>query len=128
MRRLIVPFLALLITSCAARIHDVYLSDQTYPPHHQNYPIRIYRDTLPDEPFDEIAVLSFRLSNKLQSLDKALEAMKTKARELGGEAIINFGQRTETGAIVPVGGVLMIDSDPVYTGTVIRFRDHKKLR
>ncbi len=109
------------LVGCAAPVRHVYLADQPYPPHHANYPIRIYQGTLPDEPFVEIAVVSFTLKSKLQSRDKAIEAMRAKARELGGEAIINFGQQNRTDAIVPVGGVLMLDIDTTYSGTVIRF-------
>ena len=111
-----------LLVGCAAPIRHIYLADQPYPPHHQNYPIPIYRDTLPDEPFVEVAVVSFKLTNKLQSREKAIEAMKAKAREMGGEAIINFGSAREIGGVIPVGGTLMLDTDTTYTGTVIRFR------
>lgn len=94
-------------------------SFSNYPPRPETQAIRIYRSTLPKQPFEEIGIVSSRQRNKLISMEAVMESLKQKAREMGGDAIIGLSEANEAQGYVGDTGIL--DRDPVLSGTVIRF-------
>jgi uncharacterized protein YbjQ (UPF0145 family) len=51
------------------------------------------------------------------------ESLRSRARRMGGDAIIGVSERTQlSGASLSRWGA-HVDSDPVYSGTVVRFTE-----
>lgn len=90
--------------------------------------MRIYEHTRPDCRFEEIGRLTGRRRLPTHSPDDVANAMRRRATEMGGDAIIAFGERQEgpSGVIIPVSehaSIGSISSGSVFVGTVIRFTD-----
>lgn len=95
-----------------------------YPPRPPDHEIRIYRTRVPDQPYEEIGIVSSRQRNKFISMEAVLEALKREAREMGGDAIIGLTETNEVQGFVGYSGIL--DRDPVLRGTVIRSLVNRK--
>lgn len=90
--------------------------------------MHIYEHTQPDCPFEELGRLSGWRRLPTQTPDDVANAMRRRAGEMGGDAIIGFGQRQErpSGVIIPISetaSIGSISSGSVFVGTVIRFTD-----
>lgn len=90
--------------------------------------MRIYEHTRPDCAFEELGRLTGRRRLPTHSPDEVANAMRRRAAEMGGDAIIAFGERQEgpSGVIVPVSesaSIGTISSGSVFVGTVVRFTD-----
>lgn len=90
--------------------------------------MRIYEHTRPDCAFEEIGRLTGRRRLPTHSPDDVANAMRRRASEMGGDAIIAFGEREEgsSGVIIPVSenaSIGSISSGSHFVGTVIRFTD-----
>ncbi len=100
------------ITTRATRFAD-------YPPRPPEHEIIIYSVTLPEQPYEEIGIVSSRRTSDFTSMEAVLESLKKEAREMGGDAIIGLTESTEAREVDADTG--RIDSVPVLSGTVIRF-------
>lgn len=116
--------LLLLVTICGCTPATRATRFSTYPPQSPGHEIKIYRTTLPDQPYEEIGLVSSRQRNKFISMEAVLESLKEEARKMGGDAIIGLTENNETQGFVGDTGIL--DRDPVLSGTVIRFLRNKK--
>ena len=87
-------------------------------PRPDDHPIQVYRSTIPECQFEEVGIVSSRRENSFISMDKVLEALRIKARELGGDAVIGVSETNEA-RNVRFG----VDNDMVLSGTIIRFTD-----
>jgi hypothetical protein len=96
-----------LVLSCTAT-RVVPLASAPYEPRPADHPIRLFSSQLPTCPFDEIAIVSARREFNLVSTAAVTEALRKKARELGGDALVR---------------VSFLEGDAVLSGTVIRFKD-----
>lgn len=90
--------------------------------------MRIYEHTRPDCAFEEIGRLTGRRRLPTHSPDEVANAMRRRAREMGGDAIIAFGERTEPGGtlVIPVSEHAAVATETAashFVGTVIRFAD-----
>ncbi|HEX6371347.1 MAG TPA: hypothetical protein VF006_20680 [Longimicrobium sp.] len=90
--------------------------------------MRIYEHTRPDCAFEEIGRLTGRRRLPTHSPDEIADAMRRRASEMGGDAIIAFGEQSEgpSGVIVPISenaSIGSISSSSVFVGTVVRFTD-----
>jgi hypothetical protein len=90
--------------------------------------MRIYEHTRPDCPFEELGRLSGWRRLPTHTPDDVANAMRRRAADMGGDAIIGFGQRQEgpSGVIIPISesaSIGSISSGSVFVGTVIRFTD-----
>jgi hypothetical protein len=98
------PFAALIglgcVTTSVAR-----LSLTRYESRSRETPIALYSSQLPTCAFTEIAIVKARRETWMVSNDAAVDALRSKAREVGGDALVRlaFGDNSEV------------------TGTVIRF-------
>jgi hypothetical protein len=88
------------ITTSVAR-----LSPARYESRSHQGPIAVYSSQQPTCAFSEIAVVKARRETWLVSHDAALDALRNKAKELGGDAVVNVA----------------FDDNDALTGTVIRF-------
>ncbi|MFQ5753399.1 MAG: hypothetical protein ACE5HI_15525 [bacterium] len=111
----------LIVSGCSPAVRSTAF--QSYTPKPKEHPIKIYRTKQPKCPYEEIGIVSSRQRNKLISMEKVMESLKQRAREMGGDAVIGLGEQNETqGAVTPEGAVVL-DRDPVLSGTVIRFKE-----
>ena len=119
MRRFVwLLFGIMLVSSCGPATRATCFAE--YPPRPKDHEIWVFGSTVPEMPYDEIGIVSSRQRNKLISMDRVLQSLKEKARQMGGDAIIGLSEANEAQGFVGTTG--MLDRDPVLTGTVIRFR------
>lgn len=90
--------------------------------------MRIYEHTRPDCPFEELGRVTGWRRLPTHTPDDVAKAMRRRASEMGGDAIIAFGERQEgpSGVIVPISenaSIGSISSGTVFLGTVVRFTD-----
>lgn len=91
--------------------------------------MRIYEHTRPECPFEEIGRVTGRARLPTHSEDDIANAMRRRASEMGGHAIIAFGERLEdAGAVVvPVAEnaavAAPLGTSSHFVGTVVRFTD-----
>jgi hypothetical protein len=115
-----------LLTGCSPAVRSTAFI--ALPPQPPSHPIRIFQSTQPECPFEEVGLVSSRQRNKLISMDEVLAALREKAREMGGDAVIGLSEANESQGARRTGQAVVVDRDPVLSGTVIRFTDRQCLR
>ncbi len=90
--------------------------------------MRIYEHTRPECAFEEIGRVTGHRRLPTHSPDEVADAMRRRAAQMGGDAIIAFGERQEgpSGVIMPVSesaSIGTISSGSFFVGTVVRFTD-----
>jgi len=123
-----VSFLGLLlilatIGGCSPGIQSTVF--ESYPPKPDDHQVTVFSSSLPKCPYDEIGMVSARRKSNLVSMQGVLESIRRRVREMGGDAIIGFGETTQMRSAVATHGEIVLDRDPVLSGTVIHFRDPK---
>ena len=99
------PLMLLLSLGCVTTT-VVRLSPARYEPRPSEHPIQLYSAQLPTCPFEEVAIVKARRETWLVSTAAAADALRKKARQMGGDALVGVGYG--------------INSD--VTATVIRFQ------
>lgn len=127
MRSLRFATLVVLAAGCSPAVQSAFLVPEPPAPRATQTPIRIYADTRPECSFQEIGTVSAYARAPRQSPEDVTKAMRNRAQQMGGDAIVRF-ESTEVvnGAVVApagAGSVATVSSNTVYKGTVIRFRD-----
>ena len=92
---------------CATSTGVVPFAPTKYQPRPKDYSIALYSAQLPTCPFEEIAIVSARAEYNFVSTGAVAEALRKKARQLGGDALVRVG---------------FVDSHDTISGTVIRFK------
>lgn len=120
--------LSLAAAACAPAVESATYRPLPEPRAESGEMMRIYEHTRPDCPFEELGRLSGWRRMPTQTPDDVANAMRRRAGEMGGDAIIGFGQRQEgpSGVIIPISesaSIGSISSGSVFVGTVIRFTD-----
>lgn len=119
MAALVVPMLA----ACVPSVDTVQLSPVRYPPRPDDFRIRMYSTQRPRCPFEEIGTVRSRKPGFWVSMEDVAESVRDVARELGGDAIIGVTNATQLNGGTVIGSTVSIDTDPVLSGTVIRFKE-----
>jgi hypothetical protein len=118
--RALIPIPLLLLAACGPAISSAFFKQAS--PRPAGSVVQLYSTRLPSCPYEEIGVVKGR-RRAFASMQDVLSAMKERAREMGGDAIVGLGQgRTVTGATV-VNDVASLDVSDGLAGTVIRFTD-----
>jgi hypothetical protein len=121
--------LLMLVTACAVLSGPTVRVTKLWPeplePRPAGYEIRIYQEKQPRCAFDEIARLSTDQTADIHTGDALAEILRVKARELGGDAIINLASETRTAGATGTDGQVTLEKTPVWSGTVIRFKSLK---
>lgn len=120
--------LSLAAAACAPAVESATYRPLPEPRAVSGEMMRIYEHTQPDCPFEELGRLSGWRRLPTQTPDDVANAMRRRAGEMGGDAIIAFGQRQEgpSGVIIPISesaSIGSISSGSVFVGTVVRFTD-----
>lgn len=91
--------------------------------------VRVYDQTRPACAFEEIGWVSGSPRARGNSPDDVLNAMRTRAREMGGHAIVDLSSSDRTDTVVvaapeaPAPPTVVLSSINVFRGTVVRFTD-----
>lgn len=109
-----------LLAGCAVQVQSTQLRSTDYQARPGDHIIAIYRDTLPQISFFEIAAVQAR-KRGIDSNEKVINALKDRARELGGDAIIGLTIKTVSRDIIDVHKGFRTVRYQIYLGTVIRF-------
>jgi hypothetical protein len=121
--------LLILVAACAGlsgpTVRVTNLRPGPFEPRPAIYDIRIYRDSQPRCAFEEIAHLSTDQTVDIHTPDALLEILRVKAREIGGDAIINLDSEIHTAGMSGTNGQVTLEKTPVWSGTVIRFKSLK---
>lgn len=109
-----------LLTACAPHVRSVSFNG-VHDPRPDTHPIRIYSTRPPECPYDELGMVHARQAVLAVGtpMEAILDALRTRARRMGGDAIVGLAQavNTETGASA---GPTLRASEGL-SGTVIRF-------
>jgi hypothetical protein len=121
--RLVVVVLAVSLAGCSPVVDTARLSPVTYPPRPADFRIRMYSTERPRCAFEELATVRSRKPGWFVSMEDVAESIRRVARELGGDAVIGVTNASQLGGGTVIGSTVSIDSDPILTGTVIRFKE-----
>ena len=88
MKKLLAVFICLFLVGCAT-CHSGRFSDKAYPAKDKNAPIALSMKGL-DKPYEEIGFISIVGGTIFEGYDSLNKKMKVKARQMGGDAIINI--------------------------------------
>jgi len=128
--------LSALLAGCSPAVRSTVFVDR--PPKPADQPIRVYRTLLPQCPYEEIGLVTSGQGNKFTSTEAALDALRTRAREMGGDAVIglSYSEERAGGMLLPSyrSPVNPFPQPPSYTvvpgaalttlsATVVRFTD-----
>lgn len=122
MRHAVLVFLVF-AAACGPSVRVTQLSPAQYPPKPADTPIRMYAADRPTCPFEELATVRSRQRSKLVSMNAVTEAVRQRARELGGDAVIGVSEGSEVHGGMVVGSMVSVSSDPVVSAVIIRFKD-----
>jgi uncharacterized protein YbjQ (UPF0145 family) len=87
----------------------------------------MYGESAPQCPYDEVGTVTAS-KRAFVTDDQLTEALRQRAREMGGDAIINVGGAREVSGAVVSGNVVEVAHRTSLSGTVIRFRDPSCMR
>jgi len=113
--------IGLVILGCSPAVTKITLN--YYLPRPKDHPIRVYTSILPKCEYLEVGIVKSRQRNELISMDRVTESLRSTAREMGGDAVINVRMGDQAmGARVNDDGDFFVDHDSVLQGTVIRWK------
>lgn len=115
---------ALLVAGCGPRVQSARFGE-TPAPRPATQPIQVFSTKLPECPFEELALVRVEKRHGFTSLQAMLDAMRHRAREMGGDAVVGVGHTTGVDAGVAGGTATTTDG---IAGTVIRFTDAACMR
>ncbi len=122
--RLRVFGLLLLAVACAPAVRVTRLAPTAADARPADAPVTLYNAQLPRCAFDEVGLVSVRPRTFWTKPDDLADAMRSSARELGGDAVIRVAsEQTIEGVSPGVNGGVDVDHRAVLSGTVVRFRD-----
>ncbi len=116
-RLFVLPLLAL--AACSPSVQSARFAAGDVAPRPADAPVRVYQQNRPTCAFTEVGWVSGSKRLPTQAPDAVLAAMRARAKQMGGDAIIG---------LVPGGGArggteAASGSEPLFSGTVVRFDD-----
>jgi hypothetical protein len=116
-RRLKVLIIIILLSSCVRTRVIVY---ETTPrtPKPSDYPIEILDIANIDKPYKVIGVVKATPKGR-RSPEAILEKLRTKAREMGGDALIDLTIGEGDKVIIPTGNLFVVKRGETWTAKVI---------
>jgi hypothetical protein len=117
LRTLVLAAVAVLVAACATSQSRYFMLDKAYPPKPEGYEVQVYREGVPDRPFERISRLDVHLEKTHfigSSLEDAMPQLKQQARLSGADAIVEIRESTS-----------MVGETRIYhvTATGIRFTE-----
>ena len=113
--------------ACSPAVQSASYTPGSLPPLASDAPVRIYDQARPACAFNEIGWVSASPRARTNSPDDVLNAMRERARSMGGHAIVGLTSSDRTDAALVTGeapvSTVAVSSSNVFRGTVIRFTD-----
>lgn len=126
MRCLALPLL-LTLAACAPSVQSATFGPDRLPARAAGSPVQIFQQTRPTCAVQEIGWVSAHPSDRFSSGDDLLDALRARARAMGGDAIVGLVPSDRAhGAVVaggPNAGAVAISNATGFGGTVVRFAD-----
>jgi hypothetical protein len=123
--RLLPAAACLLVAACGPAVESGMYASGTPQPRPAEGPVRIYQAARPECPYEEIGMVRGTPRTRFDSLDDIFDAMRQRARAMGGDAIVNLSIQQSTGRTVVVTSesvpVASATHSTTYSGTVVRF-------
>lgn len=115
----------LFLSGCAGPVVNYSsLSDTSYGPREATYPIKVFLTSEPQCRYDTIGIVRTSTGAFDGGMDTFVDAMKNKARQVGGDAILLKMVESKTAGYVAVApGVIAAAEDDVQTSIIVRFQD-----
>ena len=118
--------LLVFVSACAAAsgptVRVTNVRPEQWEPRPASYDIRIYTDKEPRCEYTTIALLSTDQTRDIRTVDDLLQILRSKARELGGDAIMKLGHETSTAGIAGHDYSYTLEKTEVWSGTLIRWK------
>jgi hypothetical protein len=112
---------ACLLGACGPAVRSApFKSVPPRPPEHE---IVLFSTKLPTCAYEEIGIVTAKPRTGLDSLESVLEALKHRAREMGGDAVVGLTQQQTVRGGTVVGSSVSLSTGEGLAGTVIRFAD-----
>lgn len=112
---------AVMATACGPSIDSARFTGAPAP-QTRTAEVQVFSAKLPECEFEELGIVTGKRRMVWTSLDEVLAALRVRAREMGGDAIVRLGAAESVQAGVYEGGA-NVNTAPSLTGTVIRFTD-----
>ena len=122
MKRLLIIYCLTMLSGCVS-VNVIPLGGAKFYP--TNKKVLVYYNVEKiDKPYDEIAILNAKTTDKDFVSDEAmLEKLLLKAKEIGADAVIYESQSSSKGGpMVLMGGMLMQDTHGSFRVIAIRFK------
>jgi hypothetical protein len=113
----------LFLSGCAGPVINYSsLSDTAYSPREATYPIKVFLTAEPQCRYDTIGIVRTSTGAFDGGMDTFVDAMKDKAREVGGDAILlKMVESKKTGYVAVAPGVIAAADGDAQTSIIIRF-------
>ena len=121
--RLLAVVSLVLLGACAPAVRSMMFVSPGPSPRGPEHKVRLYRDERPACPYEEIGLVRARRTHIFISMRQMEESLRARARRMGGDAVVGISERSELQSVAVSHLGVRIDSDPVYSGTVVRFTD-----
>ncbi|MFW6079264.1 MAG: hypothetical protein ACODAE_06570 [Gemmatimonadota bacterium] len=119
---LVVVAAAVAASACGPSVRSATFTERS--PRPRDHPVRVYSTQLPECDYEELGLV--RVSEGMAfavSLDAMLDALRERAREMGGDAVVGVTQISTTEGGTVTGQAVNLNTDDGLAGTVIRFSD-----
>lgn len=120
-------FCVLLVLGCSPAIDRIYIIDPRLPAHDKTHAIKLFVfGHGPTCEYEVVGVVNARQRRGI-SMEELTEDMRSEARKMGGDAVIDFSLGSVTDRSIGVVGNGMIVAKQKHrgtlSGTIIRWRD-----
>jgi hypothetical protein len=120
-KRTAVSVFPILLVACGPAVQSAPF--HSVPPRPADHQIVLFSTKLPTCPYEEVGLVTGHRRHGFNSYESVLEAMKDRAREMGGDAIVALSQQQTVNGGTVVGKAVSINTSEGLSGTVIRFTE-----
>lgn len=117
----IVAGVSIMAVGCAPAVQSARFGE--FSPRPSDHEVRLYSTKVPECPYEEVALVTGKARTPWTSTDRVLAAVRSRALELGGDAIVGLGQVRRVTGGTAVGESVSLDTTTDLSGTVVRFTD-----
>ncbi|HEX8392772.1 MAG TPA: hypothetical protein VF665_10490 [Longimicrobium sp.] len=107
------------LAACAPSVQSARFGAGETAPRPAEAQVRVYQQNRPTCAFTEVGWVSGSRRLPTQSPDAVLAAMRERAKQMGGDAIVGLVSGGSARSGTEAAGA----SDPLFSGTVVRFND-----
>ncbi|MGH7464046.1 MAG: hypothetical protein ACREK1_02660 [Longimicrobiales bacterium] len=116
----LLPIWTISLIACGPAVSSAVFTDAA--PRGPDHEIQVFSTKLPSCPYEEVGLVRAKRRG-FASLQDVLTAVRERAREMGGDAVIAMGQTESVTGGVGAENVVSVSSQEGLAGTVIRFAD-----